>query len=135
MKYTINKKTINIPDTVIAKSIKNLGITREQAIQMYLEDEGYCENAEQIALTQKAVKSGVQKQMTKVTSNRKSEKKRERKPDEVKEDIIQKLAEFIPSFSENVQIENIGKIITFNIGDEHFTLNLVRNRQKKSKGG
>jgi hypothetical protein len=135
MLYVYNGKRLNIPDTVIAKSIKKLGITKEQAIQMYLEDEGYCENAEQIALTQKAVKSGVQKQMAKVTSNRKSEKKRERKPDETKEEIIKNLAEFVRTFGENVQIENIGKIVTFTIGEEHFTLNLVRNRQKKSKGG
>lgn len=133
MLYVYNGKRINIPDNEIKSSMSKLGLTKDEAIQMYLEDNEIVINEEQEALTQKAVKSGVQKQMAKVTSNRKSEKKRERKPDEVKEDIIQKLAEFIPSFGENVQIENIGKIITFNIGDEHFTLNLVRNRQKKNK--
>jgi DNA recombination-dependent growth factor C len=135
MLYVYNGKRLNIPDSEIKSSMAKLGLTKDEAIQMYLEDNEIIINEEQEALTQKAVKSGVQKQMAKVTSNRKSEKKRERKPDEVKEDIIHKLAEFIPSFGENVQIENVGKIITFNIGDEHFTLNLVRNRQKKSKGG
>lgn len=133
MKIAVNGKAVNIPDKEIAIAMKNLGISQKEAIQMYLEDEGICENAEQVALTQKAIKSGVQKQMTKVTSNKKSNAKRERKTDPTKEEIIKNLAEFVAGFSENVQIENVGKIVTFTIGNEHFTLNLIRNRQKKNK--
>ena len=54
MKYNFNGKMINIPDDEIAKAMKNLDLTKEQAVEMWLEDEGYLENAEQTALCQTA---------------------------------------------------------------------------------
>ena len=55
MTYTLsNGKNICIPDSEIEKSMKLLELTRDEAIQLYLEDEGYLENAEQEALCQKA---------------------------------------------------------------------------------
>ena len=45
---------INIPDSEIEKSMKILDLTKEQAIEMWLEDEGYLDNEEQLELTQKA---------------------------------------------------------------------------------
>lgn len=134
MIYNYKGKNLNIPNDFLKNAQEKLGLTTAEAIQMYLEDEGYEINAEQEELVKKAKENGVQKQMTRVTSNRKSQTKRERKPDPTKEEIIKNLAEHLENFVENVQIENVGKIISFNIGDEHFTLNLVRNRQKKNKG-
>lgn len=133
MLYVYNGKRLNIPDNEIKTSMSKLGLSKDEAIQMYLEDNEIVINEEQEALTQKAVKSGVQKQMSKVTSNRKSEKKRERKADPTKEEIIRDLATHLKETDgvENVVIENIGKLIGFELGGEHFTLNLVRNRKKK----
>lgn len=133
MLYVYNGKRLNIPDNEIKTSMSKLGLSKDEAIQMYLEDNEIVINEEQEALTQKAVKSGVQKQMSKVTSNRKSEKKRERKADPTKEEIIRDLATHLDKTDgiENVTIENVGKLIGFELGGEHFTLNLVRNRKKK----
>ncbi len=44
MRYDFNGKTINIPDAELEKSMKLLGLSKEEAIEMYLEDEGYLEN-------------------------------------------------------------------------------------------
>lgn len=130
-----NNKNYNIPNAEIEKAMKNLEITKQEAIQMWFEDNEIEINQEQVELTEKAVKTGVQKEMTRCKSNKKPSTKRERKPDTTKEEIIKNLAEFVSGFGENVQIENVGKIVTFTIGEEHFTLNLVRNRQKKNKDG
>ena len=54
MRYDFNGKVINIPDAEIEKSMKLLDLSKEEAIQMYLEDEGYMENEEVEALTAKA---------------------------------------------------------------------------------
>ena len=47
-------KNVRIPDGEISKFMSNHGISKEDAIQMWLEDEGYLENEEQEALCQKA---------------------------------------------------------------------------------
>ena len=54
MKYNLNGKNINIPDADIERSMKSLELTKEEAIQMWLEDEGYLENEEQEELERKA---------------------------------------------------------------------------------
>ena len=47
MKYTLpNGKNINIPDSEIKSHMANLQLTEEEAIQLYLEDEGYLDNEE-----------------------------------------------------------------------------------------
>ena len=44
IKYNFNGKTLNIPKADIEKSMKVLELSFEDAIQMWLEDEGYLEN-------------------------------------------------------------------------------------------
>ena len=44
MTYNLNGKNIRIPDAEIDKSMKLLGISHDEAVQMWLEDEGYLEN-------------------------------------------------------------------------------------------
>ena len=45
MLYKINeKKSINIPDEEIEKSMKILELTKEEAIQMWLDDNDYTTN-------------------------------------------------------------------------------------------
>ena len=59
MNYKLGNKTIKIPDTEIEVSMKNLDLTKEEAIQMWLEDEGYLDNEEQVELTAKAKASKI----------------------------------------------------------------------------
>ena len=40
MIYNFNGKNINIPDKEIEKAMKSLELTKEEAIEMWLEDEG-----------------------------------------------------------------------------------------------
>ncbi len=131
MTYKLNGKNIRIPDAEIDKNSRLLGITREEAIQMYLEDEGYLENEYVEELTKKAKEA-------KISHEAKSEKPRkqtprERKPDEEKENLIQILAKALENGGISAQITNKSKIIEFNVGENHYKLDLIRNRPPKNE--
>lgn len=134
MRYNFNGKTLNIPDAEIERSMKILKLTKEEAIEMWLDDEGYTEDAEQVALTQKAKENRI----TATIHSAKEEKekkavKRERKEDPEKEMIIQKIAEILPEFAENVTITNVGKLISFKIGENDYEIDLKRKRKPKKQ--
>ena len=132
MTYEFNGKKIRIADSEIEKLVKGLNISTEQAIQIWLEDEGYLENEEQNSLDKKAKESKITATVHQAKSdNRKERKPRERKPDEEKEKIISNLAKFLENSTENVKITNISKIIEFDIGENHYKLDLVRQRKPK----
>ena len=132
MTYEFNGKKIRIADSEIENLVKGLNISTEQAIQIWLEDEGYLENEEQNSLDKKAKESKITATVHQAKSdNRKERKPRERKPDEEKEKIISDLAKFLENSTENVKITNISKIIEFDIGENHYKLDLVRQRKPK----
>ncbi len=132
MTYDFNGKKIRISDSEIENLVKGLNISTEQAIQIWLEDEGYLDNEEQNSLDKKAKESKITATVHQAKSdNRKERKPRERKPDEEKEKIISNLAKFLENSTENVKITNISKIIEFDIGENHYKLDLVRQRKPK----
>ena len=132
MTYDFNGKKIRISDSEIENLVKGLNISTEQAIQIWLEDEGYLDNEEQNSLDKKAKESKITATVHQAKSdNRKERKPRERKPDEEKEKIISNLANFLENSTENVKITNISKIIEFDIGENHYKLDLVRQRKPK----
>lgn len=132
MTYDFNGKKIRIADSEIENLVKGLNISTEQAIQIWLEDEGYLDNEEQNSLDKKAKESKITATVHQAKSdNRKERKPRERKPDEEKEKIISNLAKFLENSTENVKITNISKIIEFDIGENHYKLDLVRQRKPK----
>ena len=45
---TVNGKSVNIPDKEIESYMRSLDLTKEQAIEMWLDDEGYTDNEEQL---------------------------------------------------------------------------------------
>ena len=134
MKYKLNdKKIINIPDEEIKKSMEILDLTEEEAIQMYLEDEGYIKNEEVERLTKKAKENKADK----IVVRSKAENTRvERPPKEnpVKEQLIKDLAEFLRENGElePVTITNKTKTIDFYVNNRYFSLNLTEHRPKKA---
>jgi len=135
MKYQLNdKKTINIPDAEIRKSMEILDLTEEEAIQMYLEDEGYIKNEEVERLTKKAKENKADKI---VVRSKVENTKAERPPKEnpVKEQLIKDLCEFLKENGElePVTIVNKTKTIDFYVNGRYFSLNLTEHRPKKQK--
>ncbi len=131
MNYIINNRNIHIPDEEIFKNMKILKISKEQAIQMYLEDEGYVINETVEELTKKAKENGTAKVKAKSDKMRKPVK-RERKPDEEKEKIIEILQNALKNAGIATEITNKSKIIEFSIENNHYKLDLIKKRPKKS---
>lgn len=144
--YTVNGKVIDITlenGKVVKASTKfienmmnTLDIDMEDAVLTWLEDEEYLINDEQEELNKNA--KGVVKL---VAANKKKETKekkpREKKANPVKEGLTDYLAEMLSKFdgTEDVVIENRGKLITFKIGDREFKLDLIEKRAKKVEKG
>lgn len=129
------EKEVNIPDEDIKRIMKGLDISEAEAIDIWLEDEGYLENEEQEALCKKAkdVRITATIHAAKSIQEKKEVKPRERKENPTKEMIIAEVAKSLKGIAavEDIKIENIGKIITFRIGNDEFKLDLVQKRKKK----
>ena len=128
-----NGKVIRINEKTIENLMDKLDLDREDAIQVYLEDEGYEINEEQEELTQKAKDNKITASIHKAEGKKKERKKVERKPNPDKEFLISMLAEDLDECENcaNVNIENIGKIITFEYNGKKFKLDLIETRVKK----
>lgn len=130
MNYTLeNGKVVRIPDAEIANNMELLDISREEAIQMWLEDNDLQTNEVVEELTQKAKENKVNRGAKSDAPRKK--KAPERKPDTEKEDLIEKLANFLTNEGFNAEITNKSKIIEFDFGGNHFKLDLIRQRGKK----
>ena len=131
LRYTFEGKTITIPDAELEKSIKLLNISKDEAIQMWLEDNNYCENEEIEILTAKAKENKAVQHGAVNINKSKTATKRERKPDVEKEEIISKLAEFLETIGTSVKITNKSKLIEFEIGENHYKVDLIKQRPPK----
>lgn len=135
MTYNFNGKNIRIPDVEIEQAIKSLNLTKEEAVQMWLEDEGYFENEEQEALEKKAKDNHITATIHQASAIdravKKTQKERCRKENPTKEMIIREIAELLPKFAENVEVLNVGKLISFSIGSEKYEIDLKQKRKPK----
>lgn len=131
MKYNLNGKVLTIPDAELEKNVRLLNITKDEAIKLWLEDNDYYENEEVEILTQKAKENKAVQHGAVNTNKTRAVTKRERKPDLEKEEIIHKLAEFLKTTAESVEITNKSKLIEFNIGENHYKLDLIKQRSPK----
>ena len=111
--------------------MKLLDISKDEAIQMWLEDNDYCENEEVEILTAKAKENKAVQHGAVNINKSKTITKRERKPDVEKEEIISKLAEFLETIGTSVKITNKSKLIEFEIGGNHYKLDLIKQRPPK----
>lgn len=131
-KYELdNGKVVNIPLVQVDNLKKNLGISTNEAIVLWLEDNGYEINQEQVELD-KVAKANKPKTNAKSTTERKKVV-RERKPNPDKEYIIGCIAEYLKGVATNVNIENVGKLITFTYNNKNFKFDLTETRQSKEK--
>lgn len=122
-----NGKTVNIPDAELAENMKALGISKEEAIDMWLFDNDYEDNEEVDEMT---VKAKAVKRYEKRDAPRKAVKK-ERKVDEEKKELLNLC---------RIPIEGAGGIVTnikneaefsFTFGNNCYTVKLVKHRPPK----
>lgn len=144
MKYTFinpeteKQQTVTIDDAWIGKQCHLLGITKREAINMWLCDEGYIsdDTVEELTAKAKANNAGVRAQ-----GMSKPRKKPERKPDQDKRHIIAALAYFLQEpatvekmgrMLENVEVTNVERMIAFTLGDDKYELTLSKKRKPKN---
>lgn len=128
MKYDFNGKILNIPDADIEKSMKILEISKEEAIEMWLDDNDYTTNEVVEELSEKAKKN--------IKRYEQSDKKRKTSTKERKVDTEKKA--FLDGF--RIFAEGKGGIVTafkneaefsFTFGDNTYTVKLVKHRPPK----
>ena len=132
MKYKLeNGKEINIDENVLLKSMSAFGISREEAIQLYLEDNDYEENEEVEELTKKAKDNRITATIHQAKGKEGKKREVKRKEDPDKEWIISQLADALGKLGISYKVTNIGKIIEFQYNDEEYKLDLVKRRKGK----
>lgn len=133
MLYELNGKKIKIPDDEIKRSMEFLGLSKSEAIKMYLEDEGYLENPYVDELTAKAKEAKISHDAKSEKPRKNAGKPRERKPDEEKEKLIDILANALVAEGFEAKVTNKSKIIEFSIGENHYKLDLIKQRPPKEE--
>ena len=112
--------------------VKSLDIDMEEAVLTSLEDEEYLINEEQEELTKATKGTRIGNVVGAKADKPKTQKERVKKENPTKEMIIAEIAKVLPNFAENIKIENAGKIITFNIGEDAFKIDLIQKRKPKN---
>lgn len=120
MIYKLNNKQINIPDEDIDNLVDTLEISMEEAIQTWLDDEGYTENEQVEALTKKAKDNRITATIHEAKAENKPRAKREvvRKENPTKEKLINSFFKTLTALDEvtNVKVTNVSKVIEFECG-------------------
>lgn len=129
-------RVVNVPNAEVAKLQAQLKLSRSEAVELWLFDHDYIENAEEQELTAKAKENRVQHKAKSTEPKQKTQRERVIKEDKVKEAIIQAVADMLPTLdATNVVIEKKGKLITFEVGEDKFKFDLIRQRPPKADKG
>lgn len=132
MKYILKGKEINIPDEELDILVDKLELSIEEAVQVWLEDEGYEVNEEVEALTQKAKDNKITATIHGARADApKAKREVVRKENPTKEAIIQILAKALEAEGIAANITNVGKIIEFETDGKKFKLDLIQRREGK----
>lgn len=131
------KQTTSQRETQIAKIMKELDLSREEALEMLAEDDEIERGADLHPLT--AEQEEVAKKMRKADrapTVYNWQKKRERKPNELKREIIDDLFTFLcqnwAEIAESGNISNEERQIDFVLKDKSFSLTLTEHRKPKN---
>lgn len=125
-------KVIKVGAEWVERTIKALDTDLEDVLLMWLEDEGYLVNEEQEELVEKSKQNKV-KLVATDTTKKKTQKERVIKENPTKELIIQTIYNALQQIDNisSVNVENKAKLITFELNNEQFKVDLVQKRKPK----
>lgn len=126
----VNGKNVNIADKEIEKAMESLELTREEAIEMILDDMGLTENEEQNDLDEKAKKVKINHQAS-ADKEVKDKKPRTSKVTEEKQMLFSELCNFLKEKEFDFEILKENKLISINLGTENFKIDLINTRKPK----
>lgn len=132
-----NGKVVKAMTSYLENMCTKLDMDMDEAVLTWLEDEGYLENEEQeelcaaakenksLAATRKGIRDGA-KEKKKVV--------RTVKENPTKEMIIAAIAKAVEGIdgAANIIVENKSKLITFELNNESFKIDLIQRRKPKS---
>lgn len=127
MKYNFNGKEINIPDNDIKKLMSSLDITKAEAIDTWLDDHDYIDNAEAEAMTEKAKQN---RRYEKSDTPRKKST-RERKVDAEKGGLLTAIKTAVEAFGGAVSSVKNEAEFSFTFNGNSYTVKLVKHRPPK----
>ena len=131
MKYKLeNGKTVDIKDEELDNLCEKLDISLNDAIQLWLEDNGYEVNEEVEELTKKAKENRVTATVHGVVAKR-TRKEVHRKEDVDKQELIKLFAEALDKVEINYKVTNQEKIIEFEFNGANYKLDLIKRREKR----
>lgn len=130
-----NDRVVRVDKSYLDNMVAALEIDMDEAVLTYLEDEEYEINDEQEQLTKKAKENRITATIHQAEDRTKERKKAVRtvKENPTKEMVITNLVEKLKEIEDvkNIIIENKSKIITFNIGNKSFKIDLIERRKRK----
>lgn len=140
MDYTLNGRTIKIPDKDIQNLQTTLELSKEEAIETWLSDNDYISDETVEELTKKAKENRITGKIhgAKAETAKKERKPREKKENPLKKQIISHI--FNSFFYDNARkdypnleivVRNDEKYIDLCVDGLEFTINLVQHRPKK----
>jgi hypothetical protein len=134
MVFTLsNSKKVTIPDKELNNLMSSLDISKEEAIELWLCDNGYDEDEEQQELDEKASKIKILKDISQ------KKPKKERKPvkkvaSDEKQALFAEILGFLKRvYGINTEIVTENKLITVKIGDRCFKIDIIEQRKPKNK--
>ena len=137
MKYKFQNKTFIIPDECIKASMDNLGLSQDEAIQLWLEDHDLVVNEQQTELIAAAssVKISDIVQAQGDSPRVGCKKLRTPKEDAAKANLFNALKNFIATVegAGNIEVLTENKLFSFTIGNDVFKVDLIRQRKPKDK--
>lgn len=140
MRYIITYKgkehIVAIDNKWLFQQMKNLNISKREAIDLWMFDNGYLDNEVVRELTAKAKENKVERDITPKNGKRAAK----RPPDLTKSKIINQLHDFLMKSDETygcgqhlmyaIEIVNPERVISFHVGDEVYELTLSKRRNK-----
>lgn len=134
MKYTLeNGKVVNIPDNEIEYNMKALELSKEEAIDLWLEDNDYQVNEELEELDNKAKKVKIDHQASAIDKTEKKDRKpRTVKVSDTKQAVFANIYHFlVETYGGSVDILKENKLLSLKIGDKTFKVDLIEQRPPK----
>ena len=132
MKHTLkNGKTVIIPDKELDKLINSLKISIDDAIDLWLDDNGYEINEIAQELDEKASKVHINKDID-TKKPKKERKKPEKKVSDAKKELFSEvLSDLEDVYKEDVTVLNENKLISVKIGEKTFKIDIIECRPPK----
>ena len=128
MTYKFNGKNINIPDKDIETLMTSLELTKEEAIETWLDDNDYTCNEEQEELTKKA--KAVRRYEKSDAARKKTTK--ERKVDEEKKRLLSDVRVLLEGLGADITAVKNEAEISFLFGGNDYSFKLIKHRPPKN---